>query len=283
MLDNITHRSMEYLVAYIYSGKVEVERRDLADFLRAAKFLRVQGIDDIDKNSDLNNSLSMPSNSISNQRTDNERNLDVVKCETIQCTDENSVNSDDSHDVEEENSIDSSHTDSFDGTFGDVNWTPDSEESIAHDDEEEEESYCTCKCPCPAETNNNERNQSVCTNVTCPAGRFNDANEELDFPPSKRARIDSSEFNIFASIRVSDKNIENLFYDDYKFTKQSLSKAGTIFWQCSLDRSNKCKARVSTKMIDGVMMMKVFRAEHTHPPPSMIEVCLLIYFVVPMT
>lgn len=194
-LDDISRRSLEYLIAYIYCGEVKVASWDLEDFLKAAKALDVQGIDGIDENSNLNNSKSVLSESEPNESidlfSDRDDIFEAPNCESTVCDDNNDANSKNSHILNENvNLNDSSRTENVDDSYENANWAPNSNEPIPNDDEDEE-SYCTCECPCPDETNV-DQSQNVCQNVTCPAGRFNDADVEADLAchPSKCARID---------------------------------------------------------------------------------------------
>lgn len=75
---------------------------------------------------------------------------------------------------------------------------------------------------------------------------------------------DLSEYNQPADIRIQNGR-ENLYKDDYKFSKQGKPNAHqNQRWQCSKQSSEKCKGAMSTIEIDGVIMMKVLNAEHTH-------------------
>lgn len=77
---------------------------------------------------------------------------------------------------------------------------------------------------------------------------------------------DTSDYEIAADIRMNAKGGENLFHQDKMFSKHGAVNAqDKQRWQCS-KRSvkNPCKAATSTMNVNGVVMMKVLFAEHSH-------------------
>lgn len=75
--------------------------------------------------------------------------------------------------------------------------------------------------------------------------------------------IGTGEYNVVAEIRQNSFGRENLFHNNYKFNKNGKSVMKQL-WLCTKHRSERCKASASTMEIDGVVMMKVLKAEHTH-------------------
>lgn len=77
---------------------------------------------------------------------------------------------------------------------------------------------------------------------------------------------DLSEYNIVADIRDSLKSLgQHLHYADEKFQKHSKPNAdGKQRWQCTRAHSQKCRAAVRTMDVNGVTMMKILMAEHSH-------------------
>lgn len=76
---------------------------------------------------------------------------------------------------------------------------------------------------------------------------------------------DSTEYNIVADIRKHCTGVEYLHHNGFKLTKYGKCMK-TQPWRCQRSRSLKCPATVSTSEIDGVIMMKVLNASHTHQP-----------------
>lgn len=81
-----------------------------------------------------------------------------------------------------------------------------------------------------------------------------------------RAVKDLSDYNILADIRVNADGKQNLFHESFKFGKHSKKDWTLTRWTCTKHSKDKCRAVMSTTIIDGVCMMKVVRAEHTHQP-----------------
>lgn len=73
---------------------------------------------------------------------------------------------------------------------------------------------------------------------------------------------------IFAGFTIYAKYVENsrvLQYSGYRFHRNRERKTCTHF-VCSGHNKYKCRAKVSTKIINGHEMMKVKYDIHTHPP-----------------
>lgn len=73
---------------------------------------------------------------------------------------------------------------------------------------------------------------------------------------------------IFAGFTIFARYVENsrvLQHSGYRFHKNRERKTCTHYI-CSGHNRYKCRAKVCTKMIDGIEMMKVKYDVHTHPP-----------------
>lgn len=66
---------------------------------------------------------------------------------------------------------------------------------------------------------------------------------------------------------MSDRNAPNLHHIGYKFAKV-LSKGKLDSWTCMKRQTKNCKASACTKDVNGVVMMKLRTAEHSHEPDS---------------
>lgn len=75
--------------------------------------------------------------------------------------------------------------------------------------------------------------------------------------------LNTSGFNQVADIRPNLNGKDNLYHDGYKFTK---GHKGTHVqgWQCSKHSSEQCSAYTSTMNVNGIIMMKIVRANHNH-------------------
>lgn len=74
-----------------------------------------------------------------------------------------------------------------------------------------------------------------------------------------------ADFDIVADVRKDADGRENLYHQNQKFCRHS--KASTSVssrWVCTKNRSERCRAIIKTADVDGVTMMCVVRAEHTH-------------------
>lgn len=75
----------------------------------------------------------------------------------------------------------------------------------------------------------------------------------------------TDDFNIIADIRQNASGRDNLFFDGYKFTKNGKG-VNRQAWQCCKQSSEHCKSTVCTMHVNGVVMMKVPKTEHSHQP-----------------
>lgn len=67
-----------------------------------------------------------------------------------------------------------------------------------------------------------------------------------------------------ADIRSNGRGGENLFHTNVKFNKHStMNVSGQQRWQCTKSYK-KCRAACSTMKVNGIRMMKVLVAEHSH-------------------
>lgn len=74
-------------------------------------------------------------------------------------------------------------------------------------------------------------------------------------------------YEIVADIRTDAKGLELLFINDYIFWKQGKPNGrNQQRWRCNKCNSHKCHAAVNTMYVDGIPMMKINIAEHTHEP-----------------
>lgn len=76
---------------------------------------------------------------------------------------------------------------------------------------------------------------------------------------------DIADYNIVADIRPNEFGRQNLHYNGYKLYRHT-NGASTKTWLCTKRTTDKCRASISTVEVDGVVMMKVFHADHTHEP-----------------
>lgn len=76
---------------------------------------------------------------------------------------------------------------------------------------------------------------------------------------------DEIEFNIVADLRKNASGGENLFHNGFKYTKYGKG-VRTQHWRCSRSFGKGCRATATTMEINGVIMMKVLHADHTHQP-----------------
>lgn len=74
-----------------------------------------------------------------------------------------------------------------------------------------------------------------------------------------------------ADIQQSQDGHRNLFFNGFKYFIKDESKTKTQ-WRCA---SQKCRASISTTNIDGVIMMKVLRSDHSHELSAMEEGTIL--------
>lgn len=75
--------------------------------------------------------------------------------------------------------------------------------------------------------------------------------------------LDTTGYNIVTEIRLTDRGSEQIQYKGFKFSKKTINP-GNIIWQCSKYKSQKSKATISTKIINGTVMMKPNAKEHNH-------------------
>lgn len=77
--------------------------------------------------------------------------------------------------------------------------------------------------------------------------------------------IDLTDFKIVADIRKDAEGRENVYHENQKFCQHDKTSTAAIKrWVCTLNRSAKCRAIIKTANVDGVTMMQIVRAEHTH-------------------
>lgn len=77
--------------------------------------------------------------------------------------------------------------------------------------------------------------------------------------------LDTSEYNTVADIRTGAKGQPNLFIGDQKFMRHNTpNRQEQQRWKCTKEASQKCRAAVKTMMLNGIIMMKIVCAEHTH-------------------
>lgn len=73
-----------------------------------------------------------------------------------------------------------------------------------------------------------------------------------------------------ADIRLSARKAEILHYNGFKYCKRngkSMESQKTTSWRCiKYLTKEKCGATVSTKYVDGTVMMTSIHSEHTHDP-----------------
>lgn len=70
--------------------------------------------------------------------------------------------------------------------------------------------------------------------------------------------LGTSEYNTVADIRTSAKGQPNLFIDDQKFMRHNApNRQGQQRWRCTKETSQKCRAAVTTMMLNGIIMMKI--------------------------
>lgn len=76
---------------------------------------------------------------------------------------------------------------------------------------------------------------------------------------------DFADFNIVADIQKERDGRENVYHANRKFCQHSKA-SNSVFkrWVCTKNRSESCRAIIKTVDVDGVTMMKIVRAEHTH-------------------
>lgn len=77
--------------------------------------------------------------------------------------------------------------------------------------------------------------------------------------------VDFSGYSIPADIRMNKDGRQNLFYNGFKYSRDGWGVTKQR-WVCTCKNSKKCKSSISTVKIDGVAMIKVLIAEHTHEP-----------------
>lgn len=84
-----------------------------------------------------------------------------------------------------------------------------------------------------------------------------------------RFLLGTADFDIIADIRLSPRNARVLHHNGFKFSKVK-SSSWTEFWVCQKRyvKSCKCKATVTTKNINGTIMMKLNESEHNHEPSA---------------
>lgn len=74
-----------------------------------------------------------------------------------------------------------------------------------------------------------------------------------------------SEFNIVAEFDVSRCGTIVLTLKGFNYGKRFYCpKKGTTTWCCTSNKSEKCPARVLTKELNGITMMKLTNINHTH-------------------
>lgn len=73
------------------------------------------------------------------------------------------------------------------------------------------------------------------------------------------------EYNITADVRDNGNGGQTLFHSGHKFNKHGKANAhGQQRWICTRVKSQKCRAAASTMNVNGVTMMKILMADHTH-------------------
>lgn len=68
---------------------------------------------------------------------------------------------------------------------------------------------------------------------------------------------------MIVQIRTNNKGQENPFIDDRKFNRQPNAQ-GKQRWQCCFQQQTRCRAAASTMEVNGIVMMKILCAEHSH-------------------
>lgn len=68
---------------------------------------------------------------------------------------------------------------------------------------------------------------------------------------------------VMADIRTNEFGRENLFFKGFKFYRQ-ITGTNKVRWICMKHSSKRCKAAISTMVVNHIQMMKVLNAEHSH-------------------
>lgn len=66
-----------------------------------------------------------------------------------------------------------------------------------------------------------------------------------------------------ADIQTNEFGRENLFYKGFKYYRQ-MTGLNKIRWICMKHSNKRCKAAISTMVVNRVPMMRVLNAEHSH-------------------
>lgn len=77
----------------------------------------------------------------------------------------------------------------------------------------------------------------------------------------------ANEYAIIADIRTNEFGRENLYHNGQKFYKHDNGKTKSR-WCCVKRVSDKCQSTVATISVNGTMMMKIAKANHTHEPSA---------------
>lgn len=75
-------------------------------------------------------------------------------------------------------------------------------------------------------------------------------------------------------IKGAKKNVYNLVYKSYLYTRSAKSKKGVV-WKCSASKTDECKAKITT---DEYLNIVVSKGEHTHKKPEMESKPKHVYF-----
>lgn len=90
--------------------------------------------------------------------------------------------------------------------------------------------------------------------------------------------LDLSEYDQRADIRSKGNGVENLYHENYKFCRHNKRTAKPRQrWSCTRNKSEKCRAAVSTIKINSTHFMKILIAEHTHESSNWIVLILYEY------
>lgn len=278
-MKDISKQTIEDLIKFMYGGEVNVEQDDLQDFFMAANALQIKGLDDgFNKfHSQMYQSSSIKphkrlqyqstqTNHFTGSFTATEFNVTSTPAPTL------NINST-KYENQDKNELDFKDED-FALTDGD------SDGDFEYDNGTEEP-VIDHKFTAFAEKWNND--------IETGTGK---ARMDTGAPMAKRIKRnkgkwrlksnlffinhldvlcfhavkDLSDYNIVADIRLNGEGKENLFHESFKFGKHNKKDCPLTRWTCTKHSKNKCRAVMSTAVINGVRMMKVIRAEHTHQP-----------------
>lgn len=75
---------------------------------------------------------------------------------------------------------------------------------------------------------------------------------------------DPVDHTIRADVRTNARKANHLYYDGHEFSVNRIGVRKKL-WQCSKKMSKRCQAWISTVNLNGVTVMKVIKAEYSHP------------------